>query len=532
MNRIFPLLVGVSLLASYLSAQPPTFPEDSVFLEINDIRARVNLGGDLFWDGLGFGKFEVPQGSGKNALFATQTWIGGLDESGQLRMAGQTYRQSGKDFWPGPAADTYDSAYFARYGKVWRINEDQILTHQTQFDQPGYQTPEDIATWPGNGDSTNGEPWQLAPFFDANSNGVYEPGEGDHPEFPGQQVVYQLYSDAQFPNTETMGESLGVDVHLMLYAYDAPNDPALDQSVFLSHHIVNRSNQQLSELYLGIWEDIDLGFFADDYMGCDSSLNLYYGYNADSLDNLPNGYGTTPPVMGTAFLNQDMAHFRQYLGDFSAQGNPQIAAHFYGYLQNLWKDSTVLTLGGTGYGGTVPINYVYPGDPADTSQWSEGTAGLSPGDRRGLGSCGPFTLPAGGTLCVDVALIYARADSGDQLASLPLLRTRTQEIQTFYEGNKTACDLYPDPVISNLAQSPVPFPLQIFPNPTSDWIHIQPSAAAGNLEIMDLQGKLLLARRIQPNQGQQISLKDFPDGTYLLRFQQGFEYYSDKLVKR
>ncbi|MBK9781978.1 MAG: hypothetical protein IPP55_18365 [Anaerolineales bacterium] len=47
--------------------------------------------------------YEVPVGSGKHSLFAGAIWIGGLEAgSNNLKVAAQTYRQSGSDFWPGP----------------------------------------------------------------------------------------------------------------------------------------------------------------------------------------------------------------------------------------------------------------------------------------------------------------------------------------------------------------------------------------------------------------------------------------------
>ena len=48
------------------------------------------------------GRYEIPKGSGKHSMFAGALWIGGYDDNGQLKVAGQTYRQSGTDYWPGP----------------------------------------------------------------------------------------------------------------------------------------------------------------------------------------------------------------------------------------------------------------------------------------------------------------------------------------------------------------------------------------------------------------------------------------------
>ena len=56
----------------------------------------------MWWDLVGNAEYEVPKGSGKNSLFAGAIWIGGKDAAGNLKVAAQTYRQSGSDFWPGP----------------------------------------------------------------------------------------------------------------------------------------------------------------------------------------------------------------------------------------------------------------------------------------------------------------------------------------------------------------------------------------------------------------------------------------------
>ena len=44
---------------------------------------------------------EIPQGL-ENIMFAGALWIGGVDDNNQIKVAGQTYRQSGSDYWPGP----------------------------------------------------------------------------------------------------------------------------------------------------------------------------------------------------------------------------------------------------------------------------------------------------------------------------------------------------------------------------------------------------------------------------------------------
>ncbi|MEL7362720.1 MAG: hypothetical protein AAFN13_11665, partial [Bacteroidota bacterium] len=71
-------------------------------LDINNVRARLYNTGGLFWRG-GDPVYEVPKGSGVQAIFASGIWIGGqVDEV--LRFAGADY--GNWEFWPGPPVST------------------------------------------------------------------------------------------------------------------------------------------------------------------------------------------------------------------------------------------------------------------------------------------------------------------------------------------------------------------------------------------------------------------------------------------
>jgi hypothetical protein len=63
--------------------------QTSASLDENNIKARINPAGDLFWDFTN-AKFEVPKGKGVNSIFSDNLWIGGLDSLGQLHLAAQT----------------------------------------------------------------------------------------------------------------------------------------------------------------------------------------------------------------------------------------------------------------------------------------------------------------------------------------------------------------------------------------------------------------------------------------------------------
>ena len=84
-----------------LGTQPPCMEAYSqIDLDINNVRTTLLNDGTLWWN-LSTARYEIPKGSETHAVFCGGLWIGGI-AAGQLRIAAQTYRQSGSDFWPGP----------------------------------------------------------------------------------------------------------------------------------------------------------------------------------------------------------------------------------------------------------------------------------------------------------------------------------------------------------------------------------------------------------------------------------------------
>jgi len=77
-------------------------------LAINNVRAMLRAGGDMWSDGNLNARYIVPNvdpSSGEpeiSALFAGAIWLGAYDDGGNLILAAQTYRADGNDYWTGP----------------------------------------------------------------------------------------------------------------------------------------------------------------------------------------------------------------------------------------------------------------------------------------------------------------------------------------------------------------------------------------------------------------------------------------------
>lgn len=481
-------LKGAKLTAN---CAPASSRED---LDINNVRATLQNGGDMWWDLVGAPLYNIPKAVNpgdpvKHAMFAASIWIGGLDVGGSLRTAAQTYRQTGNDFWPGPLS-TVDASITDAECQEWdrhfKINNVDVLAHRAQYDplnptpDPNYLTPTSISNWPGNGEEPQAT--ILAPFIDLDDDDLYEPGQGEYPDIRGDQAIWWVINDRGNIHTETGSEQIGMEIQSMAFAFQTADE--INNMTFYQHTLINRSSNTLTDAYMGQWVDADLGFFQDDYVGCDVARGLGFCYNGDPIDDLPTGYGANPPAVGTDFFEGPLSDandgvdndkdgvideldtiydpndttppltilaieteriiqskFVYYNNDFSTIGNPENITHFYNYLIGLWKDGTPITYGGNGYGGATTTNYMFSDgtdpdfQPPVNSPWNEQTAGNTPGDRRYIQSAGPFTLLPGAVNRITVGAVWGRSQTGDPLASVDVIKRADDKAQQLFESN-------------------------------------------------------------------------------------------------
>ncbi len=452
-------------------------------LDLNNVRTTILTSGDMWWD-LVSAKYEVPKGGGASSIFAGSLWIGGIDGGGQLKVSAMTYRQSGVDFWPGPLDTTntsISSSECSAYDKHYVITLAEV---QNYVNGTGTLTPA-IQNWPGNGHTALGEASHLAPFFDRNGDGFYDPqpnaGGGDYPLFSlnpahplscntpqlfGDKTMWGVFNDEGNIHTESKGAAIGLEIRYQAFAYTT-ND-AINNATFYDYQIINRSTESLYKTYFGVWVDFDLGYYQDDYTGCDVANGLGYGYNGLAVDGTGavGQYGANPPCVGVDFfrgphvstgpgatpndgIDQNgisfvdpatgrigMAKFVYYNNDFTPQGNPTKAQDYYNYLTGFWIDGTPFTYGGNAYKGSGPqCDFMFPGtsdptglgtglngQPQPQPAWSEVTAHDAPGDRRFMESAGPFTLQVGAVNSVTTGVVWGRATQGGNLASIPVMQ--------------------------------------------------------------------------------------------------------------
>ncbi|MEA3495918.1 MAG: hypothetical protein U9R42_07780 [Bacteroidota bacterium] len=433
-------------------------------LDINNVRARIMNGGDMWWDLVGTAMYEIPKvteegESRKTSLFAGALWIGGYDDGDNLRAAAMTYRQgSSWDFFPGPLSTTdatISKSECVKWDKIFQITRDEI----DEFIETSEPT-EAIEEWPARSLIT-GESRNLAPFVDLNGNGYYDYNEGEYPDVLGDQTLWFVYNDKGNTHTETEALSIGLEIQTQAFAF-ATNDE-INNMTFYQQKIINRSKSKLNKVYFGQWADPDLGYAYDDFVGCDSTRSLGICYNGDDFDEGVMGYGANPPSIGIDFfqgpladlndgIDNDkdgtidepgeeiiMSKFIYYENDWSLKGNPSEGIDFYYYLEGKFKNGQKMRYGGDGFNNVWDIdrnvNYMFPDDPRSPNGWSEVTAGNIPFDRRFLQSAGPFTLKPGAVNYITVGVVWARATTGGNTGSYDLLIIADDKAQKLYNND-------------------------------------------------------------------------------------------------
>jgi len=326
-----------------------------------------------------------------------------------------------------------------------------------------------------------------APYVDVNGNGQFDPDV----DIPGRknasQTVFMTMTDA-FVDQKSPGEGFGGGVNSpLLYAEAqftawAYNSPGLEDLQFINWIVTNKGNRPWTRTYMGVVVDPDLGDANDDYIGCDTTLNLGFCYNGDNEDPI---YGAAPPAFGMDYFKSPIIRAtNDTLGltsfvfftntgsspppcESDPNGEPYPA---YLMLTGVKKDSTsyvdpTQVTSGNCYKKT---KFVYPGDPEQNTGWTELKGSLQncnkdscgtpltvnpTGDRRFIFNSGreDFVFNPGDTQNIVLAQFVARGSTN--LNSVTKLKSLSKTAQLIYDNNFNVTPPPPPPVV-NLSYTP------------------------------------------------------------------------------
>lgn len=551
----------IILYILFFSISKNIFSQNFQYLDINNAKVGVTCGGDLHVDANGIGgQYEVPKGSGKSYDYASSLWIGGLDTGNNLHIAAQTYRQHGKDFWPGPLSimdASTNASTVNQYDKIWKLDRTDIQDFINNFAsgnvQNGTYIPvADLLSWPGNGDVALNQAPILAPFVDVNNDGIYNPlTDGDYPEIKGDQALFYIVNDNYLPHQSSGGLPLGVEIHVMVYAYGTcdilSSNPYLNYTTFYNYKIYNRSLNTYYSMSCSMFSDADVGFYSDDKIGYDYIDDYGYFYDtswaqghlpvvgyvllkgpvADLNDGRDNDRDGFIDEVGEEIKTSNFSYFNNSLpGALPSMTDPANSSNYYNYMRSIWKDGTFLTCGGNGYGGTTPTEYAFSGNTytigaCGADNWIDTTYS----DRRFLMSMGIFALEAGEVETIE----FAHITSFDSITNNPLgkLDADAQAVRALYDSNlSNSC------LISHVNEYDF-MEYKTFPNPAIHFITITNErniSSASKIEIMDVLGNIVIKDSMNSLR-KEIDISLLTEGVYFIKLTADSKTSIKKFVK-
>jgi hypothetical protein len=456
-------------------------------LSANNAEAIVSDVGVLFNNiSTGYGGYEIPSGSGINAIYQASMWFGGNDVNDQLHMAlPGFYGSNGQDMWPG-ALDTLGTANPVApnplNGTLWTVTRQELNYHLSNYAQPGYVPPMGIINWPAHGDVTQGQAFYLAPFVDLDSDGTYEPLDGDYPCIKGDVSTYVILHDKG--GVHGSGSNpIGIEQHFMFYQYST-ND-LLNDVTFIDTKIINRGTMTLGNFENSFFIDSDLGNYLDDFLGCDSTRNVMYFYNADNLDESNGGvlgYGANPPAIGLVCLSHDITSVRSFSNGSPVTGDPSNPTQTMNVMHGFdLFGAPILD------NNNMPTKFEYNGDPNVNGSWSEYGQGNPGSDRRGLMSVNTDVLLPSTPYSMTYAMVFAQGS--DHLNSVTELLSAVDEVQARYDnGDFDGC--YQATLGLEVQES---LSFAIYPNPNQGNFHVDLSNLSGDctVQLIDMSGRIL-----------------------------------------
>jgi len=398
--------------------------------------------------------------------------------------------------------------------------------------------PENIKNWPAYGDADMGASQFIAPFADLNQNELYEPELGEYPSMRGDVCYSFIFNDDFAEHTESFGRKLGIEVFGRAYAFDCPDDSSFFNTIFMSYQIVNRSDTNYSDFYVGNYTNLMIGNSGDDLLVCDTNLNAFYAFNEDDFDDTISmyypGYMHHPPAQAVVFLNIEMDNFMYSRfpyppSDSTFNEDPNDDYEYYNFMKAMWNDSTHLTYGGAGHLGGQSTNYAFTGNPITNEGWTHLNSGMEWRGLHGIGSSGPYVFLSGDTISLELAYVFARDYQGDHLSAVDLLKERIESIKWFYENDSTPCGTSWSAVnpFNDISKN-----LIIYPNPVSDNLNLDFDLKQQKAEysIYNFTGQKVEAGIIYRN-NKSISVKNLNTGYYVIMINTGDKLLVGKFIK-
>ncbi len=531
-------------------------------LDANNVKAVLPNNGSLWSDNVNGGGYIFPNDNGVvevSTFFKGGLWFGGVDPTGNLKLSATTYEPITypSPYTPGPLnpnTGTTDIETCIFWDTHFQTKQSDIESFLQDWSDGSLDDdiPSSILGWPARGnpffmdiygfelpDTGQG----LAPFWDENADGIYNPEDGDYPFIKdATQAIWWVFNNS---NSATTFPALSpqLEIQMMAYAYDSPVE-SVNNSTFYDVKYINRGMETLDSAFVSLWMDPSLGCFLDDYIGCVPEENMAFIYNSDAVDGdvgcscqgVPtycqqppiigmkilkgplaerlvneNGETTIPPigVSGDTIVEMGLSSFSYYLNSATGQVPPQqsdpaTAIEYYNYMNGRFRDNAPML---TNNGQVTPFGF--SGNPANSEEWSMCSESIDVENTefRALMNMGSFRMLPGAvnefTFCVTGV-----ENVEHPCPDINILTDAMNEVQDLWEGNNIPVST--KPIVNSVE-------LRVFPNPMKTTTQIaldDENDLIETIEIFNVNGQSILLKKGLSNQNVIIDRKQLQAGIY------------------
>lgn len=560
------ILFSLAVIISFMGMTQNYNYQFSTFTA-NELRAALTpqFGANMNLIETAIGGLEYPTGSGNTVVYSNSFWYGGKKMNDSLEIGGTIYGSEYFSMGNGPLTVVsgsgngiledfgnaeIDSLESEEWAKVFQVNRQDIEIFKQWFAchqdpncnansyYPNYQIPQSIIDWPAHGDVTQNQPYYLAPFYDFNGDGAYNPNDGDFPCIKGDVFAWMILNDQSYADYNMNG--MGIEFHISVYAYDKETTNPIDRTIFVEYDIINRSTDTILDFRFLQMMDMDIGYPYDDYIGSVKSEDAMFAYNGSDFDfgiSGAVGYGYQIPTVAMKLLNEHAIAGAYIYSYFGIPGSSGFKGQLYNTLQGLFQHGDSIHFGGRGVPNTtgatsITTNFVYPHLSTTPFNWTErntnGQGAInSPDDRRAHLVAGGVPFFPGTRLEYDFAFIVTPSVQNDVDSTINQMITNLPAIQQFYNDSIQGCTAALSGVLNTNVEAELSF--EVYPNPFEDNLEITTqSKEEYAYTIVDANGRLVMNGKAQGNT--LINLEFLEKGIYYLRLE-GSNQRIQKIVK-
>lgn len=513
MKSIFPICFLVFSFITDLISQNNA---DTLFLNLKNSKIQISNNGYYLNTSLNnSGITFLTDTSPISLIYKAAPWISFQDSVGNTYMFSNTY--SSYDI-PG----IYEAVNDANWNRFWKVNGSDIEKLIEDYNDGIIDSviPADILTWPARGNTYTAAigitipDRNLAPFYDKDQNGLYDPYKGDYP-LPSATYTGQLPEFFAWNTFIKKFLVYSLEMHQTIYTYNQDDTILGANTIYYNIEYFNWILNFIDGT-VGTFLDPDIAYPYNDGCGTDTSSNTIYCYNQDSIEK----YSTTSgekvigpnlPICTYTWLSHPMKYSMWYFngsgdnlsdpGDFIEE-NRILHAH--------WRNNLPLRRFDRGYSldESYPVsNYIFPDLPEEPGGWYLDPSAHVSGDIRVVTAIKSDKLKYGETFAFDFFL-----KSYDyHLPNRPHIEKALADVRLIKENYNN--HLLKNKKITHIINKNE---LEVFPNPASDKIFFNDlSLRESKVQIFNINGNKIIEMSLASDAS--LNISSLPRGMYILK---------------